>query len=130
MYVQGKGLTLHASLDNVERMHYQRRDGAGTEAGDGLDGRGGETRMVEVGHIVGDKFNLQETVTFYEQDQKRESVVVEDGKFLILDVVDIIFFFLRSGAELSRKLCRASTSQGALFRLHEPRRRLTRRTRK
>lgn len=99
MYVQGKGLTLHASLDYVERMHYQGRDGAGTEAGDGLDGRGGETRMVEVGHKVGDNFNLQETVTFYEQDQNRESVVVEDGKFLILDVVDIIFFF--SGPERS-----------------------------
>lgn len=118
MYVQGKGLTLHASLDYVERMHYQGRDGAGTEAGDGLDGRGGETRMVEVGHKVGDKFNLQETVTFYEQDQNRESVVVEDGKFLILDVVDIIFFFsaVRSGAiteampsfDVTRRLVSAS----------------------
>ena len=110
---------MHASLDNVERMHYQRRDGAGTEAGDGLDGRGGETRMVEVGHKVGDKFNLQETVTFYEQDQNRDSVVVEDCKFLILDMVDITFFFflaVRSGAiteampsfDVTRRLVSAS----------------------
>lgn len=33
-------------------MHRQGSDGAGTETGDGLDGRGGESRVIEVGHIV------------------------------------------------------------------------------
>lgn len=31
-------------------MHDERRHGAGTEAGDGLDDGGGETRMAVLGH--------------------------------------------------------------------------------
>lgn len=44
--------TLHASLDYIERMHRQGSDGTGTETSDGLDGRGGESRIIEVGHII------------------------------------------------------------------------------
>ena len=41
---------MHASLDDVQRMDYQSRNGAGTEAGDGLDEGGGAARMVVLGH--------------------------------------------------------------------------------
>lgn len=43
--------TLHARLDNVQRVHDEGRYGAGAEAGDGLDDCGMEARMARVGHI-------------------------------------------------------------------------------
>lgn len=42
--------TLHASLDNVERMNYQCRYSPCAETGDGLYRRGGETRMTRISH--------------------------------------------------------------------------------
>lgn len=45
-------LTLHASLDNVQRMHHQRRYRPGAEAGNRLDDGGREARMFASGHVV------------------------------------------------------------------------------
>jgi hypothetical protein len=42
------GQTLQAGLDHVERVDGERGDGAGGQAGDGLDQRGREGRMVFV----------------------------------------------------------------------------------
>lgn len=42
--------TLHASLDNVQRMDYQGSDSASTEASNGLDKGGGAARMAVLGH--------------------------------------------------------------------------------
>jgi hypothetical protein len=43
-----EGQTLQAGLDHVERVDGERGDGAGGQAGDGLDQRGREARMVFV----------------------------------------------------------------------------------
>lgn len=45
-------LTLHACLDNVQRMHHQRRYRPGAEAGNRLDNGGREARMFASGHVV------------------------------------------------------------------------------
>lgn len=44
-------LTLHSSLDNVQRMHNQRGHHTGAQAGDGLDEGGRWTPMAAVLHI-------------------------------------------------------------------------------
>lgn len=50
-------LTLHARLDNVQRVNYKRRDSTGAQAGDGLhEGRRGG-RMAVLGHK--DRFALE-----------------------------------------------------------------------
>lgn len=42
--------TLHACLNDVERVHDERGHGAGAEAGGDLDDGGGDARMAFVGH--------------------------------------------------------------------------------
>jgi hypothetical protein len=51
-------------------MHRQSSDSTGTETGDGLDGRGGESRIIEVGHIVELSYSYKSTVTFYKGREK------------------------------------------------------------
>jgi hypothetical protein len=57
-FVRARGAsTLKTGLDHVQRVHSERGDGAGGEAGDGLDQRGGEARMVFC-HVGGGKVDV------------------------------------------------------------------------
>ncbi len=52
------GLTLHTSLDDIERVDDERRYRASRQARDGLDERGRETRMSGITHKAEDLLNI------------------------------------------------------------------------